>query len=439
VASDPEAAEPDPFGTVLDTATFTFRRTGPVDDPLNVAFRLGGTATAGADYAEVPNVVTIPEGRHSVDVFIEPIDDELVEGDESVVAHIVPVFCPAIWPPDPNCYFVGRHHRARAVIHDNDMPPNHPPEVKLIHPVNGQVFRAPADILLVAAAADFDGTVVQVEFFEGDNSLGVVHAPEIAADLAGTANGVDINRDLFRLLWEDVPQGGYVLTAVATDDDGDQGRSRPVEIKVVEFQPPPIVTIEATDPEAAEPSLDPVSPAVLDTATFTISRTGPLQRPLTVYYRIHGTATNGEDYETLPGLATIPANRHCVRFAVVPIDDEIPEGRESVILGLFQPLDVEPPPYVVGRHGRAAAVIVDRDFDPPFCHLLPGGVIHICHIAELGETFQLEITDNMVDWEPLETMTAGEDGLHYVDPNTDGSNKCYRLVPVPADPMAIDD
>ena len=364
VATDPEASEPGVLTSVLDTATFTFRRSGPTDDPLDVFFSLHGEAIVGEDYVEVPTVITIPAGRSWADLIIQPIDDDLVEGDERVVVRIEPVDC----EDAANCYEVSRYARARAVIHDNDTPPNLPPRAKLIHPHDGQLFRAPADILLVAKAFDLDGDVVQVEFFEGDNSLGVVPAPEIEA-VPGAALDIDDPSvgPFYRLTWEDVPAGGYVLTAVATDDDGDEGRSRPVEIKVVEIQPPPVVTIVATDPEASEPGVL----TVIDYATFTVSRTGPLHRPLTVLYRVGGSAENGVDYDEIPHRIHFPIGAATADIEIRPIDDNIHEGDETVKIGLVPCRAIADVPmpsdacYRVGIPGRARAVIHDNDPPPP--------------------------------------------------------------------------
>ena len=47
------------------------------------------------------------------------------------------------------------------------------PTVAITSPLNNSTFTSPADILITADAADSDGTVTSVEFFEGTNSLGV--------------------------------------------------------------------------------------------------------------------------------------------------------------------------------------------------------------------------------------------------------------------------
>ncbi|HAV61336.1 MAG TPA: hypothetical protein DCY13_03120, partial [Verrucomicrobiales bacterium] len=263
VAKDPIATEGgvpvfDPAGGPVrqDTATFVIHRRGPVDRPLDVFYRLGGEAENGKDYVELPTMVTIPAGERGVEVIVDPIDDELVEGLEDVVLTLAPAVCADMFPPAPECYLIGRESRARAVIRDNDQPPgNHPPRVEIVRPSDGEMFRAPATIMIVADARDQDGRVVSVEFFEGENSLGIVRQPPILLRPLNEDGTYPLPvLQPFVFLWNEVPAGHYVLRALATDDDGDQTWSRPVEIKVVEVQRPPVVTIHTIDGEATEQS-----------------------------------------------------------------------------------------------------------------------------------------------------------------------------------------
>ena len=80
--------------------------------------------------------------------------------------------------------------------------------------------------------------------------------------------------------------------------------SKPVEIKVVSGEPWPVVTVVARDPVAQEGSAATVD--VDPTATFVVARRGgQIDRPLTIHYRIGGTAGNGVDYREIPGSVTI--------------------------------------------------------------------------------------------------------------------------------------
>jgi hypothetical protein len=354
-ATDPVATEPGPSRSRLDTATFTIGRTGPTDLPLTVYYRLGGDARNGLDYAELPYSVVIPRGATRTEVVIEPLDDTLVEGPEKVVIAIVPPICIAIYPPPPECYQVGRLDSARAVINDND-PANLPPVVEIVRPLDGTVYLAPVDITIVAQARDFDGRVVTVEFFEGTNSLGIVsNRPSL----------LTANTPQFALKWPDVKPGHYILTAEATDDDGAQSQSRPVEIKVVERTLPPVISVEATDAEAAEVPLD----GVPNTATFTFKRTGPTDRALVVFYRVDGTAENGVDYRQIGTRVIIPSGASSAPVVVEPIDDRLVEGPESVGMTIQPPslLSASILPidyYIIGTNDHARAGIRDNDVAP---------------------------------------------------------------------------
>src|SRR2546421_11589251 len=74
-----------------------------------------------------------------------------------------------------------------------------------------------------------------------------------------------------------------------------------------------VVTIVASDPSASE-----IGP---DTGTFTVSRTGPTNNDLLVFYHADGTAAPGVDYQALPGHVTIPAGASAADITVTPIAD----------------------------------------------------------------------------------------------------------------------
>ncbi len=116
----------------------------------------------------------------------------------------------------------------------------------------------------------------------------------------------------------------------------------------------PVVTIAATDPNAAEAGSDP--------GTFRISRTGDTTTPLDVTYTIAGSATNGTDYTpTLAGTATIPIGSSFTDVTIAPVDDAIFEGSETAILTL-----VDTAIYDLGVAGTetATVTIADNDAQP---------------------------------------------------------------------------
>ena len=97
---------------------------------------------------------------------------------------------------------------------------NSPPTVALTNPPNSSVFSAPATIQLTAAASDSDGTITNVQFFQGAASLGNKSAAPYS-------------------LWaSNLAAGAYTFSAVASDNTGLKATNG-VSISVV--APNPIV------------------------------------------------------------------------------------------------------------------------------------------------------------------------------------------------------
>ncbi|MEO8427023.1 MAG: TIGR02597 family protein [Verrucomicrobiota bacterium] len=104
--------------------------------------------------------------------------------------------------------------------------PNTPPSVNLTSPANGATFTAPATIVVGANASDSDGTVTQVEYYDG-------------ATLIGTATVSPYNYS-----WNNLSIGQHILTAKATDNSGAFTTSGAVTIAVNSAPPvnqPPVV------------------------------------------------------------------------------------------------------------------------------------------------------------------------------------------------------
>ena len=107
----------------------------------------------------------------------------------------------------------------------------------------------------------------------------------------------------------------------------------------------PTVSMRVTDGNASEvPSTD--------TGKVRISRTGAITSPLTVFYSVGGTATNGSDYKRLRGQAIIKSGASSVNIVIQAIDDTIPEPDETVILTLSPNAN-----YVVGSPNSGTVTI----------------------------------------------------------------------------------
>ncbi len=337
------------------------------------------------------------------------------------------------------------------------------PVVRITSPPNNAVFRAPANIPLLAYARDPLGYVSTVQFFAGSNSLGFgLPVPwSVLPPMWPVAPVPPIfQTNTFELIWSNAPVGSNVLTAVATDNSGDIATSPPVNITVLPQPPPPtnlpdIVGIVATDPIAisgtncwpwlglsnAPPTWSNwVSPTALwrwftnrgpQDATFTLRREGATNDDLTVTYAIGGTASNGVDYVALPGVATIPAGQTETMITVVPTD-ETNDATETVILRL-DPSTNSPPDYVVGFPRRAEALILGDEWPH---RLLTGAVLgdHSFHFSAGGPEgawFRVDYTTDLVNWTPVCTNQVVNGTIDFADPDAANfSARWYRMVPL---------
>src|SRR4029079_5879480 len=114
-----------------------------------------------------------------------------------------------------------------AYSYQRSTPPgaNLPPTVTINSPTNGASFTAPAVVPITATAADSDGSVTNVAFFDGGTTpIGATNSPPytVTASLA---------------------IGAHALTAVATDNLGLSATSSAVNVTVNVGNIPPSATI----------------------------------------------------------------------------------------------------------------------------------------------------------------------------------------------------
>ena len=143
----------------------------------------------------------------------------------------------------PNTTQTTGTNRLTVRVTDNGLPPlsdeksfsivvraNAPPTVTISNPTNGATFTATGAITIRAEASDPDGSIANVEFFQGIVKLG------------------ETRNSPYQISWPNVLAGSYLLTAKATDNQGAAATSAPVSIMVVSpTNHPP--TISPIDPQ----------------------------------------------------------------------------------------------------------------------------------------------------------------------------------------------
>ena len=103
-ATDSTATEAGPT-----TGTFRVSRTGSTL-PSTVNYTVGGSAANGVDYQTLTGSVVIPAGSLSANIIVRPINDVIMEGNETVVVTL---------SPRPN-YTVGSPSSATVTVVSNE-------------------------------------------------------------------------------------------------------------------------------------------------------------------------------------------------------------------------------------------------------------------------------------------------------------------------------
>jgi PKD repeat protein len=122
---------------------------------------------------------------------------------------------------------------------------NDPPTVSITNPTSGSMFNAPGSITIYANAADSDGTVSKVDFYQGSTLIGTVTAAPWA------------------MIWANVSAGNYNLTAKATDNRGVTTTSSAVNV-IVNSPPTISITSPANNSTFAQPASAVISVSVSD-------------------------------------------------------------------------------------------------------------------------------------------------------------------------------
>ena len=123
-----------------------------------------------------------------------------------------------------------------------------------------------------------------------------------------------------------------------------------------------------------------------------MSRTGSLDAPLTVFYGVGGTASNGVDYVTLPNNVNIPAGASNATVVVQPVDDSIAESPETIILTLTTNAA-----YALASPSSATATLLDNDNLPPTVAIVsPDNLAVITGPTNIVVTAQVSDSDGWI-------------------------------------------
>ncbi|SFM64442.1 Calx-beta domain-containing protein [Chitinophaga sp. YR627] len=296
--------------------------------PVTVNFSVAGTATAGADYTALGTSIVIPANQNSVTLTVPVLDDQVIEGTETVIVTITGGTAPTAGT------FTASASNATASVNisdDDDVAAN---KVISIAAANDGAepgtdaaftFSLPAGITAAepvtvnftvagtaTAGTDYTALGVSTIIPAGQNSVTltvpvqddqIIEATETV--IATITGGSATNAGAFT---------ANLINATATVNINDNDNTTTNKV----------ISIAAAN-DGTEPGTN---------AAFTISLpTGvTADEEVIVNFSVAGTATSGVDYTALGTSVTIPAGQNSATLTVPVLDDQIIEATETVIV-----------------------------------------------------------------------------------------------------------
>lgn len=314
------------------SGTLTVSLSSVVPSGLTVGYTVSGTATSGTDYTALGGTVSVPAGQSSTTITITPLDDSLVEGDETVIVTL----------NTSTGYSIGTPGSATAMIGDDEVT------TATLAATDSSAAESGADTgtftITLASAATADTTVnytVSGTATSGSDYTALSGSATILSGQTSTTITVTPIDDT-------EVEADESVTVTLAPGTGYSAGTQYSDTVTIDSEDVPAVTIAPTDSEAAEASLD--------SGFFTLTLDSASPEALVVNYTLTGSATAGSDYATLAGTVDIPAGQTSGTITVTPIDDMEVEDTEAVVVTLASGTG-----YTVGGDASGAVLIADDD------------------------------------------------------------------------------
>ncbi|MDF4202041.1 Calx-beta domain-containing protein [Maribacter sp. SA7] len=309
-----------------------------------VGYTLTGDAGLGAgqDFTITGNA-TIADGAIASNINIIPNDDDLVEITESVIIELDDVNSDSysIGTPDTDTVTIIDNDIFEASIESTDATANE-------SPLGVGVFTVDVDKI------NATGAPIEIEYAvsgtadEGDDFTALSGTVTIEeGESTGTITLTPINDT-------DIETNETVILTLVDGPDYTVGGPDSATVVIVSDDTN-VAQITASDGTAAESS------GANSTGEFTVSLSAPnnTSGPIIVNYNITGTADNDVDFDEInENAVSIPVNEQEVEIEILPINDAIQEGTETVIITLTAGTG-----YILGAAATRAATVEIDDND----------------------------------------------------------------------------
>lgn len=328
------------------TATFTVSRTGGTASPLTVRWAPGGTATLGADYSlAAPWSVVLPTGAASASLTLRPVNDLLVEGEETVLVKLA---------GDPAYRIDDTGGSAAAVLADDDAAAGLPVVTIAASDAAASEDGPDGGSFTVSASPAPDADLL-VRYAVSGTAMNGEDVSPLSGEITVPAGTSSVDLDVEVLTDTRMETSETVILALAPSRAYEIGSPSTASVRILELDdlsPTPIVSLSLTDPSASEPGNG--------TGAFTLTRTGSTASSLAVDLLVGGSAGEGSDYVNVPSSVTFGQGVSRLLVDVVPRDDTLVEGPETVTLGV-----APEPGFLLGPYAPTLTIADDEPSQGP--------------------------------------------------------------------------
>ena len=297
-----------------ETAIITATLSVATYEDVTVVLDASGTALYDTDYT-YQTVITIPAGATQGTASGASIDDDIYEGNETVIITIYNI---SGGGAEEN----GAQSEIITII-DNESAPT----VTLTSDVTTVAEDGGTGVLTatlsnatyedVTVGFDFNGTATAGIDYDTDLLTEIII---LAGSTTGTASGTSLSDDLY-----EGDETAIVSISTVSGGGAKESGDQSVTVEIIDAESAPTVTLSSNVSSLAESGETAIITATLSVATY---------EDVTVVLDASGTALYDTDY-TYQTVITIPAGATQGTASGASIDDDIYEGNETVIITIY--------------------------------------------------------------------------------------------------------
>ncbi|MCL1465141.1 ExeM/NucH family extracellular endonuclease [Argonema galeatum] len=293
-----------------DVGVFRISRSGGGSvGNLNVSYTVAGQAISNDYNPSLIGTATIATGQSFVDVAITPVDDNLVEGNETLTLNLV----------DTSDYNLGASNTATVNIADNDIAG------VTISKSNTNVTEGGATDNYAIVLTSQPTNVVQVNVTPSNNQINLGAGAGNPLSLNFTPNTWNLPQAVTVTAIDDTQVEGNHTSNIshsASSSDSDYNINiGNVAVNITDNDTQPLNLSLTVNPNSFSEGAGAIA------TTATITRTGSTASQLTV-----NLASSDTSEATVPNSVIIPVGQTAANFAVAGVEDNIVDGSQSATI-----------------------------------------------------------------------------------------------------------